>query len=352
MMIIPCRYQLVGGSSSGGMGDIIKCVDTHLNRPVVLKLLKDGEEERRLLDEQKALIKVRSKHVVQLYDVVRVGTYSGEKEALVLENISGSDLVCDSFSPGLDYLKTLWQIACGLSEIHSVGVIHRDIKPNNIRVDTDNVVKILDFGLARLEGLEAQTVSVIGTPGFMAPELWQGSNISFDQAVDVYAFAFTALVLMSNKIPSELLQRPPAQINEGRLVSFLAGVPVDVIQMIEQCLSYMPEDRPNMDEVEETIKHHLLRDRHRALLVLGDKTHEINASSPGGKISSGPIDSIGIKYDGIRFLANSISGQVTVNNNVVFVGDRLPACCVITFGPSSGNRKFVTFDVSNPEVTA
>ena len=69
-------------------------------------------------------------------------------------------------------------------------------------------------------------------------------------------------------------------------------------------------------------------------------------------ISSGSLGSIGIRYDGIRFLVESVSGQVTVNNEDVSVGDRLPSCCVITFGSSSGNRKFVTFDVSNPEVTA
>ncbi|WP_353376625.1 serine/threonine-protein kinase [Microbulbifer sp. NBRC 101763] len=334
------------------MGDIIECVDTHLARPVVLKLLKDGEEDRRLLDEQKALIKVRSKHVVQLYDVVNVRGASGDKEALVLEHISGSDLRVGSFSPGLDYLKTLWQIACGLSEIHEVGVIHRDIKPNNIRVDADNVVKILDFGLARPEGVEAQTAHVIGTPVFMAPELWQGSNISFDKAIDVYAFAITALALLSNQVPPELYQQPPIQIEDGKLNDYLAGVPEDVVSVIEQCLNSTPENRPSIRGVEEVIRRHLLRNRHRALLVLGDQTHEINASSPGGVVSSGSLGSLGIHYDGIHFLVKSVSGQVTVNNEAVIIGDRLPSCCVITFGSNSGNRKFVTFDVSNPEVTA
>ena len=245
----------------------------------------------------------------------------------------------------------MWQISCGLAEIHNEGIIHRDIKLNNIRVDVDDVVKILDFGLARSEGLEAQTVSIIGTPGYMAPELWKNSMISFDQAIDVYAFGVTALALISTNFPSELLQRPPVSINKGILPTFLAGVPHDVIEVIEKCLSYTSTDRPCMAEVEETIRRHLLRGRHRALLVLGPKTHEINTTSPQATVTVGTLGSMGIVYDGICFTISSFSGQVSVNNKAVVVGDGLPACCVITFGTGT-IRKFVTFDVSNPEVTA
>lgn len=74
-------------------------------------------------------------------------------------------------------LKKLWQIACGLSDIHSAKIIHRDIKPNNIRVDENKIVKILDFGLARSSGTEAFTHSVIGTLGYMAPELWKRKTL-------------------------------------------------------------------------------------------------------------------------------------------------------------------------------
>jgi len=345
------RYQPTGTPTGGGMGDIIQCTDNHLNRPVVLKMLQDGEEDRRLLDEQKALIKVRSKHVVQLYDVIKVTTPSGAKTALVLEHINGSDLTPSSFSPNTAYLKTIWQISCGLVEIHSEGIIHRDIKPNNIRVNVDGVVKILDFGLARPKGLEARTVSIIGTPGYMAPELWGKSTISFDQAIDVYAFGVTALALITENVPSELLQRPPASINNGVLPTLLAGVPHDVIEVIEKCLSYTSADRPCMTDVEETIRRHLLRGRHRALLILGSKTHEINTTSPQATVNVGTLGSMGIAYDGVYFTISSLSGQVSVNNKVQVIGGELPACCVMTFG-TGRDRKFVTFDVSNPEVTA
>lgn len=348
-MTLPNRYKYTGGASGGGMGDIYECIDTHLNRKVVIKMLKDGEESRRLLDEIKALIKLRSKHVVQLYDVLELKEGTVKKNAL-LENIEGKDLRVGAINPGNDHLNALWQIASGLVDIHNEGVIHRDIKPNNIRVDADDVIKILDFGLARDFGTEAQTVSIIGTPPFMAPELWGSPNVSFDQAIDVYAFGITALCLVTANIPPELLQRPPKPISNGTLKSILTNLPSDVTEVIERCLSTKPQHRPSMTEVESILRRYLLYNKHRALLVLRTDTHEINESKPNATIRSGTSGAIGIHYDGLQFRVSSLNGIVFVNNTVIKIHDELPKCCVITFGNKQDARSFVTFDVSNPEV--
>ena len=349
-MILPDRYKLSGASSGGGMGDIYECTDNHLKRRVVLKMLKDGEENRRLLDEQKALIKMRSKHVVQLYDVISVREKSVTKTALVLEYIDGVDLKSGSVEPGKKHLNTLWQIASGLVDIHHEGVIHRDIKPNNIRVDADGVIKILDFGLARNTGTEAQTISIIGTPGYMAPELWGDTSVSFDQAIDVYAFGLMALTLINAKIPDELCQRPPKPLPSGMLSGIFTSMPVDVVEVLESCLSNDPKHRPAMTVVESILRRHLLENRHRALLVLGSKTHEINAKKPSVNVRSGDLGAIDINYNGLVFTISSFTGNVFVNNMTINVGDELPRCCVITFGLRESARSFVTFDVSNPEV--
>ena len=93
-----------------------------------------------------------------------------------------------------------------------------------------------------------------------------------------------------------------------------------------------------------------MRNKHRALLVLGNKTHEINSENTNGIISSGDTRSIGIHYDGLKFTVVSLTGEVSINNTPVKLNDELPKCCVITFGRRGDSRSFVTFDVSNPEV--
>ena len=310
-----------------------------------------GEEERRLLDEQKALMKLRSKHVVQLFDVISVKNSNVFTRALILEYIEGRTLGIGDFKPDGLFLNTLWQIACGLKDIHSANIIHRDIKPNNIRVDAGEVVKILDFGLSRAEGLDAKTMSVIGTPPYMAPELWwQTGAISFDQAVDVYAFGVMALALINFSIPSELLARPPTAIIPGALNSLLSELPDDVIKILEQCLSYQSINRPMISDVEHVLRRYLLKDRHRALMIMNGKSHELSSKSPNVNLKLGEIGSISINYDGFRFKITNLSGNVYVNNMIFKVGDDLPVCCVITFGNQGGARNFVTFDVSNPEV--
>lgn len=330
------------------MGDILFCTDKHLQRDVVFKLLKDGEEERRLLDEQKALIQLRSKHVVQLFDVVVV--HDGrDKTTLVLEFIDGENLKVGGYVPGDDFLKILWQIACGLADIHAANVIHRDIKPANIRMDKSGVVKILDFGLARRDGDDAKTTSIIGTTGYMAPELWGGETISFDASIDVYAFGVTALALLDAKAPAGLFERPPQPIAVNALSFLKAGVPVDVVSMLERCLSYSPADRPSTHDIEAMLRQYLLKDKHRALVVMGGKPHELNAAKRTMKLTYGTIGILQIGYDGFRFSVLEFGGVVSINNQPVSVGDVLPHCCVITFGVGA-KRAFVTFDVSNPEV--
>ncbi|WP_208604732.1 protein kinase domain-containing protein, partial [Pseudomonas lactis] len=97
--------------------------------------------------------------------------------AIVLEFINGETLSSASFSADTNYLHLIWQISCGLADIHSHEIIHRDIKPGNIKIDGEGVVKILDFGLSR-NNAAAETRSIIGTPVFMAPELWGDQTIA------------------------------------------------------------------------------------------------------------------------------------------------------------------------------
>ncbi|CAK1712832.1 Protein kinase [Vibrio crassostreae] len=350
-MILPSRYELSGTNDTGGMGDILYCKDNHLQRDVVIKLLKGDAEQRRLFDEQRSLIQLRSKHVVQLYDVVN----AGEQVGLVLEFIQGNDLANGAYGTDMDGLvETLWQVACGLSDIHEAGIIHRDIKPNNIRRDDSDVIKVFDFGLARKLD-SAKTNSVIGTVGYMAPELWRNGEVEFTTAVDVYAFGITAMALANANVPRELLEYPPLPSGRGWVQNSLPSLDSDIVNILERCLAYSPADRPTIAEVEKVLRRHLLRDKHKGLMVMESQVKELNSQNRRAKISSTYGTSLNgeitIEYDGYDFKVAALGGDVTVNNDQVNVGHILPGASVITLG-TPARRGFVTFDISNPEVVS
>lgn len=347
-MKIANRYRLDGPAAAGGMGEIAECTDSHLNRRVVLKRLQAGVEQRRLLDEQKALAHLRSKHVVQLFDIVELGSELRPETGLILEYIDGVDLEPGSFEVDDRYLHVLWQLSCGLADIHAAGVIHRDIKPNNVRIDRENVLKIIDFGLSRpFEA--ASTQSIIGTPIFMAPELWGEQVISFDYSIDTYAFGVTCLLLLNREFPQEITLGPQSDIPLAVVEKLLLGLREEVVSVLHGCMARAPEDRPRMADIRDLLQKQLLQDKHRALVVMNGIPHQLDKHHRKISLKAENVASIAIEYDGFDFRVVSCSGLVTLNNTAAIVGSAVPACCVITFG-SSGNRQFLTFDVSNPEV--
>ena len=106
-----------------------------------------------------------------------------------------------------------------------------------------------------------------------------------------------------------------------------------------------------MKEVRDLLAAHLLRNKHRATLILTDKVHTLGSQNPIVKISAGSLGTIQIKYDGLAFVVSSISGDVSINNLPISPNDKLPGSCVIILGgPSLGSsRRYVTVDVAHPE---
>ncbi|MDT9646354.1 serine/threonine-protein kinase [Pseudomonas sp. JV245A] len=346
-MLIANRYKTLETSDRGGMGEVLYCEDLHLQRQVVLKHLQPGVEARRLLDEQKALSKLRSKHVVQLYDIVTIPGKETPHPAIVLEFIDGETLKAGSFSASTEYLNVIWQISCGLTDIHSQGIIHRDIKPGNIKVDGEGVVKIFDFGLSRNDSA-AETKSIIGTPIFMAPELWGDQTIAFNSSIDVYAFGVTCLALLTSDPPSRLRMHPPSQPTWESFSSSFVGIPEEITKALHLCLSGDNNVRPTMLDVKLLLEKHLLKDRHRAVVVLNGKPNILDCNNRRIALNAS-VGSLTIDYDGLSFKVTNVTGAVYMNNTSISVGAEIPGCCVLTFGTGSA-RVFVTFDVSNPEV--
>jgi eukaryotic-like serine/threonine-protein kinase len=341
---------------TGGMSEVIVCDDLHLDRKVVVKTLASGADPRRLLDELASLQAIRSKHVVQIFDVIRDN--SGDIVAIVEEYLPGCDLA--SIPPpttAMDFLRLVYPIAEGIADIHAHDRVHRDIKRQNMKYDGEGCLKIFDFGLARGMQINPHTMEEIGTPGYMAPELFQttpSGMVSFTSAVDTFAFAATALALVKGRLPRQLRQMPPRlPCAEADFTSLPLSLPVEVADILNRCFDAIPDNRPTMLSVAELIGLHLLRDQHRALLVSRGNVYTVDKNTRIVRISAAGRGSMTITYDGLRFIVSNLSGAVAINNMSLSEGDPLPGSCVIVLGSNEQgtSRTMITVDVSHPEAT-
>jgi serine/threonine protein kinase len=351
---MPPRYVPDGSSASGGFGDVLYCNDTHLLRKVAIKTIKKLSELPRLKDEISALLKLRSKHVVQVFDIVE--SDDDDSFAIVMEFIDGLDLFNGHFTrlDSTSLLKLLWQISTGIADIHAAGVIHRDIKPNNMKLDGEGILKIFDFGLARNTGKEAKTVGFKGTLGFSAPEQFTDNEVAFTPAIDVYAFGALTLYLVTQTLPKELTSIPPAPLGSNVFdIRILQEYP-DLVALLIACLSHPPELRPKISAVRDLLAKHLLFDEHQALAVINGQTHLINKNKRTVKLGFGGIGSFELHYDGLSYHLKNAVGEVYLNNIYVNSDRKIPGSCVVGIGNAKrhfSERSFITFDVSNPEVT-
>lgn len=354
MIAIPRRYQPLSDPASGGMSHATVCRDIHLDREVLIKELQPGVDQRRIFDEVAALSAIRSKHVVQLYDVIR--DTRGAVVGIVEEYISGPDLTASiPLADANEFLRIAYAISCGIADIHASSRVHRDIKPNNIKFDAEGCLKIFDFGLARDGRVDAATQGAVGTPGYMAPELCVDDDdevVHFDTAIDVYAFGTTMLKLAIGTLPRQIRLFPPQlPCPAADFGSLSLNLTAEIAAMMNVCLAEHAIDRPVMVEVRDVIGAELLRDQHRATFVVQGDIHILHSSRRAVTISL-PVGVARLSYDGLRFYVSPVSGDVYINNVRLATQQRLPKSCVITFGgPSLGiNRVHVPIDVSHPEV--
>lgn len=185
------RYDLLAELGRGGMGIVYRARDRDTDEIVALKVLQPAIAARsdlidRFKGELRLARKITHKNVCRVYDLNRFGTLAaismeyveGESLRALLERVEGL-----SVPHGL---KILRQIFRALAEAHAQGVVHRDLKPENILIARDGIVKLMDFGVARLTGTEATlTGGIIGTPAYMSPE--QASGKPADERSDIYS---------------------------------------------------------------------------------------------------------------------------------------------------------------------
>jgi hypothetical protein len=199
-------YVIGAALGEGGMGQVYLATDERLGRRVALKVLPpeaaDADAQARFLREARALARVEHPNVVRVHA-------SGEADGLTwmaLEVIDGEPMSALIDGGPIDEETALLlcaQIARGLAAVHKVGVIHRDVKPSNVLVDDDATVKLIDFGVAQLEGhhggFVTRTGVVVGTPHFMSPEQARGGVV--DARSDAWGLGATLYTLLTGVPP-------------------------------------------------------------------------------------------------------------------------------------------------------
>jgi serine/threonine protein kinase len=352
-MVLPARYLSKSQSLDGGQGVVHLYIDTYLDRLVAVKILHNVANYEALGKEIEARGKIKSKHVAEIYDCIRGP--DGHPKAVILEYVPGDALFENHNHPNSlsAQHRLLYQLACGLSDIHAANVIHRDIKPNNMKVDIAGVLKIFDLGISNLDADNAFTIGGAGSLVFRAPELYGPPPIKVSAAADVYAFGVIAWWLYTKSYPSALQEVPPQSIT--KVVPSITAVLPNLGylgSLIDRSLSLDPQSRPTAGQLKEALGSVLTHGRHRGIVTLNDIMHELSSRGSGTKVRFGIQTAVGIWYDGDIFTVSEVEGSVYINNIAAIVGAEVPHSCVITFGaPELGSRRaFVPFNVSHPEV--
>jgi len=350
---LPSRYQYQSEVLRGGQGDVFICRDKSLDRLVAIKTLRDTKDAPALAREIDARAKIKSKHVAEVYD--RIVDVRGRPIAIVMEYVPGESLDHPSVRPATREatLLLLYQIACGIEDIHEAGVIHRDIKPLNMKVDGSGVLKIFDLGIANIDASSATTVGGAGTFAFRAPELYN-PPVRVTPAADVYALGVMAWWLLANNIPAPLLELPPQ--SSGKPIPSIANAVDslnDLADLIDRAICIDPVRRPSSGELRACIARLINHSQRRGVFSLVDRVHELAQIGVTTRLEIQPYGTLRVVYarDG-RFTIREVSGDVFVNNTRATVGAELPDSCVLTFGPESARaaRIFIPFDVSQPEI--
>ena len=207
------NYKILGKLGEGGMGEVYFAEDTKLRRKVALKFLpieltKDKKAKERLEREAQAAAALNHPNIVTIYEI---NEHEGQIY-IAMEYIEGKtlkDLIIDNSKfkiqnsdfPVDKIIDITTQICEGLQKAHEAGIVHRDIKPQNILIDKDNRVKILDFGLAKLKGISQLTkeFSTMGTVHYMSPE--QAKGLEVDHRTDIWSLGILLHEMVTGQLP-------------------------------------------------------------------------------------------------------------------------------------------------------
>lgn len=247
------HYRITRQLGAGGMGIVYEAQDLDLQRTVALKFLppestRDPEAKARFLHEARAASALDHPNVCNIHEIGETG--DGQL-FLVMACYQGETLK-DAISRGLlplaEALVLARQLAEGLAAAHEQGIVHRDIKPGNVFVTASGLVKILDFGLAKLSRQPQLTKpgTTLGTASYLSPEQVRGESV--DHRCDVWCLGVSLYEMVTGRLPfpGEYAQAVVYGImteDPQPVTALRAGVPLDLDRIITKCLAKNPNER-------------------------------------------------------------------------------------------------------------
>jgi eukaryotic-like serine/threonine-protein kinase len=260
------RYEIRSLLGAGGMGEVYLAQDTSLNRRVALKVLppevaSNHDRMRRFKQEASAAASLNHPSIAHIYEI---GEFDG-LHFIAMEYVEGSTLRTKIHEEGEELsklLRALQHVAEGLAKAHDAGVVHRDLKPDNVMITSDGHGKILDFGLAKLVEPQPRSTSseeptilqhsipgvILGTASYMSPEQAQGKTKEIDHRSDIFSFgcilfetitghrAFAGTDTIDTLY--KIIREPPPLISQ-----FNPTAPADLQRIVRRCLAKDPNDR-------------------------------------------------------------------------------------------------------------
>jgi Tol biopolymer transport system component/tRNA A-37 threonylcarbamoyl transferase component Bud32 len=257
------HYQIVEKLGEGGMGVVYKARDLRLDRFVCIKILhpeqlKDESRKQRFIQEAKAASSLNHPNIVTIHEIDQADGI----DFMVMEFVAGKtleQLIPGGGMPVADALKYAIPIAGALAAANAAGIIHRDVKPGNIMVGANGIVKVLDFGLAKLAAPEApaddvthtiqartEEGTIVGTAAYMSPEQAQGKLV--DARSDIFSFGAMLYEMLTGRRAFQgantmstlaaILEKEPAPLAERD-----ARIPRELERVVMRCLRKDPERR-------------------------------------------------------------------------------------------------------------
>lgn len=257
------RYRVEGLIGQGGMSYVYRAFDQKLDRMVAIKVLKseyceDAEFIQKFQNEARAAARLNHPNIVAAYDVVD----EGKLHFIVMELVEGITLKNYIRRKGrLDNKEAVGialQVLDGIAQAHKLGIVHRDIKPQNMIVGEDGVVKVADFGVARAATQQTVNATVMGSVHYISPE--QARSGLADARSDIYSFGCTLFEMLTGKVPFDgenavgvvlsHVETPPPHVRDLAPEVYPA-----LDQIVWRCMQKRPEKRyKNIEELGEDLR--------------------------------------------------------------------------------------------------